>query len=52
MAVLPFLTQRYAVRAAEIVANTPSENVRAYDELVRQVVSSLTGGFDAAPSTW
>ena len=47
VAVLPFLSQRYAVRAAEIVANTPSENVRAYDEQVRQVVGSLTGGFAA-----
>ncbi|MGH3248078.1 MAG: metallophosphoesterase family protein, partial [Trebonia sp.] len=45
VAVLPFLSQRYAVRAAEIVTNTPSENVRAYDEQVRQVVASLTGGF-------
>lgn len=45
VAVLPFLSQRYAVRAAEIVANTPSENVRAYDELLRQVIGSLTGGF-------
>jgi len=45
--VLPFLSQRYAVRAAEIVANTPSENVRAYDEQVRQVIGSLTGGFGA-----
>src|SRR5712691_3396598 len=45
VAVLPFLSQRYAVRAAEIVANTPSENVRAYDEQVRQVIDSLTGGF-------
>ena len=44
---LPFLSQRYAVRAAEIVANTPSENVRAYDEQVRQVIASLTGGFGA-----
>jgi exonuclease SbcD len=47
VAVLPFLSQRYAVRAAEIVANTPSENVRAYDEQVRQVIASLTGGFGA-----
>jgi DNA repair protein SbcD/Mre11 len=47
VAVLPFLSQRYAVHAAEIVANTPSENVRAYDELVRQVLTSLTGGFSA-----
>jgi DNA repair protein SbcD/Mre11 len=45
VALLPFLSQRYAVRAAEIVANTPSENVRAYDEQVRQIIGSLTGGF-------
>jgi exonuclease SbcD len=45
VAVLPFLTQRYAVRAAEIVTQTPSENVRAYDEMVRQIIASLTGGF-------
>jgi exonuclease SbcD len=45
VALLPFLSQRYAVRAAEIVANTPSENVRAYDEQIRQVIASLTGGF-------
>ena len=45
VAILPFLSQRYAVRAAEIVANTPSENVRAYDEQVRQVIGSLTGSF-------
>jgi len=45
VAVLPFLTQRYAVRAAEIVTQTPSENVRAYDEMIRQVVASLTSGF-------
>jgi exonuclease SbcD len=45
VAILPFLSQRYAVRAAEIVANTPAENVRAYDEQVRQVIASLTGGF-------
>ena len=48
LAVLPFLTQRYAVRAAEIVAQTPLENVRAYDEMIRQVVASLTGGFSDA----
>jgi exonuclease SbcD len=47
VAMLPFLTQRYAVRAAEIVSQTPSENVRAYDEMVRQVVAALTGGFGA-----
>jgi exonuclease SbcD len=45
VAILPFLSHRYAVRAAEIVANSPSENVRAYDEQVRQVIAALTGGF-------
>jgi exonuclease SbcD len=45
VAVLPFLTQRYAVRAAEIVTQSPSESVRAYDEMVRQIVTALTGGF-------
>jgi DNA repair protein SbcD/Mre11 len=45
VAVVPFLSQRYAVRAAEIVANSPSENARAYDEQVRQVVATLTAGF-------
>jgi len=45
VAVVPFLTQRYAVRAAELVTQTPSENVRAYDEMVRQVVATLTAGF-------
>jgi DNA repair protein SbcD/Mre11 len=45
VAVLPFLTPRYAVRAAEIVSQTPSQNVRAYDEMVRQVVGALTAGF-------
>lgn len=47
VAVLPFLSQRYAIHAAEIVANTPSENARAYDEMVRQIVTSLTTGFSA-----
>ena len=47
VAVLPFLSQRYAVRAAEIAAKTPSENVRAYDDLIRQVVDALTGGFSS-----
>jgi len=45
VAVLPFLTPRYAVRAAEIVTQTPSENVRAYDEMIRQIVGALTAGF-------
>ena len=45
VAVIPFITQRYAVRAAEIVSQTPSENVRAYDEMIRQVSDTLTAAF-------
>jgi DNA repair protein SbcD/Mre11 len=47
LAVLPFLSQRFAVRAAEIVGQTPSENVLAYDGLVRDVVAALTAEFSA-----
>jgi exonuclease SbcD len=45
VAVLPFLSQRYAVRAAEIVANTPAQNSGAYDQHVRDVLAALTAGF-------
>ncbi len=45
VAVLPFLSRRYAVRAAEIIANTPSQNVGAYDQLVRDVLGGLTAAF-------
>jgi DNA repair protein SbcD/Mre11 len=45
VAALPFVTQRYAVRAAELVTQTPAENVRAYDEMIRQIVNALTGSF-------
>ncbi len=47
LAVLPFLTPRYAVKAAEIMTNTPSENVRAYDDQIRRLVDTLTGDFGA-----
>ncbi len=45
IAVLPFLSQRYAVSAAELVANTPMDNTNAYDELVRRILGALTAGF-------
>lgn len=47
VAVLPFLSQRYAVRAAQLVAQTPAENVGAYDQMVRDVLGNLTAGFTA-----
>ncbi len=45
LAVLPFLSQRYAVRAAELVTNTPAKNTLAYDEQLRGMLESLTSGF-------
>jgi len=44
VAVLPFLSQRYAVRAAQVIANTPAENVGAYDQMIRDI---LTYGSDS-----
>lgn len=45
VAVLPFLSQRYAVRAAQLVAQTPAENAGAYDQMVRDVLAALTAEF-------
>lgn len=45
VAVLPFLSQRYAVRAAELVTNTASDNTSAYDQQLRDILASLTAGF-------
>jgi len=45
IAVLPFVSARYAVRAAELVTNTPAEHTGAYDQQLRDILSSLTGGF-------
>ena len=45
LATLPFLSQRFAVRAAEIVGQTPAQNVSAYDGLIRDVLAALTAGF-------
>ncbi len=46
VAVLPFLSQRYAVRAAELVAHTPADNTNAYDQHLRDILAALTAGFD------
>ncbi|MGI3781270.1 MAG: exonuclease SbcCD subunit D, partial [Janthinobacterium lividum] len=47
VAVLPFLSQRAAVRSAEIIANTPAQNVGLYEQSVRDVIAALTSGFAA-----
>ncbi len=44
VAALPFLSQRYAVRAAELLAHTPAENSAGYDQWVRGIVAALCGG--------
>jgi exonuclease SbcD len=45
VAVLPFLSQRYAVRAAELLARTPGEHTSAYDQQLRDILGALTAGF-------
>ena len=45
VAVLPFLSQRYAVRAAQLIASTPSEMSRDYDDMVREVIANLAEAF-------
>lgn len=45
VAVLPFLSQRSAVRAAEIIANTPAQNSGIYADLVRASIAALSAPF-------
>ncbi|MFI5953624.1 exonuclease SbcCD subunit D [Cryptosporangium sp. NPDC051539] len=45
VAALPFLSQRHAIRAAELVTKTPAENSAGYDQLIRDLVTTLTAGF-------
>ena len=44
---LPFLSQRYAVRAADLIGATAAENTASYDQLVRDVLAALASGFTA-----
>ena len=45
VAAVPFLSQRWAVRSAELLAGTPAQNSAGYDAWVRRIVASLAGGF-------
>ena len=45
VAVLPFLSQRYAARAAELVANTAAQGSAQYDEFVQRILHALAKGF-------
>ena len=47
VAVLPFVSQRYAIRAAELLSGTPSDHVGKYDQQVRDIVAALKQGFSA-----
>jgi DNA repair protein SbcD/Mre11 len=45
LAVLPFLSTRYAVRAAELLVGTPAQHTSAYDQQLRDILGKLTAGF-------
>jgi exonuclease SbcD len=46
VAVLPFLSHRYAVRAAEALTETPSQHTIAYALKSAELVAALTAGFE------
>lgn len=45
LALLPFLSRRYVVKAEQIVTGDPAANAGRYDESVRLILSDLTAGF-------
>jgi exonuclease SbcD len=45
VAVLPFLTTRYAVRAVELLTQTPAQHAGGYDQQVREMIDHLQTGF-------
>jgi exonuclease SbcD len=47
VAVLPFLTTRYAVRAFELLTMNPAEHAGEYDQQVRDMIVHLKTGFTA-----
>ncbi|TYB56149.1 exonuclease SbcCD subunit D [Nonomuraea sp. PA05] len=47
LAVLPFLSHRYVVRAADVLTGTPAEHNRDYAARVAELVQALTTGFEA-----
>ena len=44
---LPFVSQRYVVRAAELMANDAAQNAGTYAERYRAVIAALCGEFGA-----
>lgn len=47
VAVLPFLSYRFAVRAAEVVLHESAEHGQDYARHVKAIVGALTAGFDS-----
>ena len=47
LAVLPFLSQRYAVTAADLVTGTAADHTAEYDRQLRDILGALTSGFGA-----
>lgn len=45
VAVLPFLSQRWAIRAADMLTQTPAESAGNYDQLIRELLAHLKSGF-------
>ncbi|TDE56685.1 exonuclease SbcCD subunit D [Nonomuraea mesophila] len=45
LAVLPFLSHRYVVRAAEVLAGTAAEHNRDYAARIAELMGALTAGF-------
>ena len=45
VAVLPFLSQRWAIRAADLLTQTPAEAAGSYDQQIREVLTHLKTGF-------
>jgi exonuclease SbcD len=46
VALLPFVSQRFAVRAAELVSSSPAEQSARYDQHIRDTLTNLSSGFD------
>ncbi len=45
VAVLPFLSQRWAIRASEMLTQTPAEAAGNYDQQIRELLAHLKTGF-------
>ncbi|HEX3780799.1 MAG TPA: exonuclease SbcCD subunit D [Pseudonocardiaceae bacterium] len=45
VAVLPFVSQRYAIRAVELLSGTPADHVGKYDQQIRDILANLKTGF-------